>query len=281
MQITIPSKVIGINVRTFLGFMLMASWAASSAWAVKPAYYIKKDTWQETIRASTEALMKLEQTGEMGMSLPDLGRSDFTVMAWIKTQSPGGTIIAKAPLRGGWAPQGKALFLQEGMPTFDVGWVGAVEAKVQVNDGKWHHLAIVKKADKLEFYADGRSVAGGTLKLGPDVSDHALKIGYCSRDFPEQSGFEGDIDEVRIYNRRLSADQIKAVYDNEKEVSEGLAGWWQFENGAADSSGNGNRGQIVRAESIDGRFGKALRFSGRSRVTLPASRTASARKFRR
>ena len=256
--------------------MVVLGWVGSSVLAADPSYYAKKSTWQETMQASTEALMKLVQTGEIGISLPDLGASDFTVTAWIKTESEGGTILAKAPTRGGWAPQGKVFFLQEGTPTFDVGWVGAVETRIQVNDGKWHHLALAK-GEGLDFYVDGRSVGRGRLRWGPDVAEHVLKFGFCSSDFPDQSGFRGDIDDVRIYRRRLSSAEIKAVYDNGNAVSDGLVGWWQFEAGGADSSGNKNHGQIVRAESTDGKSGKALRFSGTSQVTLPTSGTATAR----
>ena len=148
------SKTFANNKQIFFCVMVVLGWVGSSVLAADPSYYAKKSTWQETMQASTEALMKLVQTGEIGISLPDLGASDFTVTAWIKTESEGGTILAKAPARGGWAPQGKVFFLQEGTPTFDVGWVGAVETEVQVNDGKWRHLALAK-ADEMEFYIDG------------------------------------------------------------------------------------------------------------------------------
>lgn len=270
------SKIVANNKQIFFCVVVVLGWVGSSVLAADPSYYAKKSTWQETMQASTEALMKLLQTGEIGISLPDLGASDFTVTAWIKTESEGGAIIAKAPARGGWEVQGKAFFLQGGKPTFDVGWVGAVETEVLVNDGKWRHLALAK-ADEMEFYIDGRPVGGDALELGPDVPGHVLKIGYCTGNFPEPSGFEGEIDEVRIYRRRLSSAEIKAVYDNGNAVSDGLAGWWQFEAGGADSSGNKNHGQIVRAESTDGKSGKALRFSGTSQVTFPTSGTAAAR----
>ena len=273
---TISCKVLTNSVNAFFGVVVALNLASCSALAADPSYYVKKSSWQETMRASVEALMKLEQAGELGVSLPDLGASDFTVTAWIKTESEGGTILAKAPARGGWVPGGKVFFLQGGTPTFDVGWVGAVETRIQVNDGKWHHLALAK-ADELEFYVDGRLVGGDTLELGPDVSDHVLRIGYCTGDFPEQSGFEGEIDEVRIYSRRLSASEVKNICDNKTDVSKGLAGWWKFEAGAADSSGSMNHGRIVGTRSVDGKSGKALRFSGRSLVVLPASRAAAMR----
>ena len=276
MHRTVLGKNLMNTVSGFLSIVAVLSWANSSAFPADPSYYIKKSSWQETMRCSIEALMKLERTGEVGKSLPDLGAFDFTVTAWLKTESEGGTILARAPARGEWAPQGKVFFLQNGAPTFDVGWVGNVETEVQVNDGKWHHLALAK-ADKLEFYVDGQLGSSGTLRMGPDVADHVLKIGFCSGDFPGQSGFEGDIDEVRIYRRRLSAVEVKHIFDNETDVSKGLVGWWKFESDATDSSGNRNHGRGIGTRRVNGKFGKALRFSGRSLVVLPASRMAAMR----
>lgn len=86
----------------------------------------------------------------------------------------------------------------------------------------------------------------------------------------EQSSFEGAMDEVRIYNRRLSEAEIVSIKDGERNVRSGLAGWWQFEAGAADSSGSMNHGRAIRTEPTEGKFGKALRFSGSSHVVLPA-----------
>jgi len=61
-------------------------------------------------------------------------------------------------------------------------------------------------------------------------------------------------------------------------AEEGLVGHWNFDEGsgdvAADSSGNGNDGTIVRGpEWVEGRFGKALKFDGASRhkVEIPHS----------
>lgn len=59
---------------------------------------------------------------------------------------------------------------------------------------------------------------------------------------------------------------------------EGLIGYWSFDEGsgdvAEDSSGNGNDGNLVRdPEWVDGKFGKALKFSTaqRNKVEIPHS----------
>jgi len=72
--------------------------------------------------------------------------------------------------------------------------------------------------------------------------------------------FKGMIDEVRIYSRALSTEEIRT------HSREGLAACWRFDEGkgttARDSSGNGNRGAIHGAEWTVGKSGNALKFDG-------------------
>ena len=109
-------------------YFLGISFLGSIALAADPPIYIKKDTWQETICASREALMQHELKEGKGTPLPDFGKSDFTITAWIKT-SGGGTIVSKASVKGIWSLGGKTFFVGDNRLTFDVGWVGAVEGK--------------------------------------------------------------------------------------------------------------------------------------------------------
>jgi len=80
---TISCKVLTNSVNAFFGVVVALNLASCSALAAELSYYVKKSSWQESMRASVEALMKLEQAGEVGVSLPDLGASDFTVTAWV------------------------------------------------------------------------------------------------------------------------------------------------------------------------------------------------------
>lgn len=235
------------------------------------------------MRASREKLIEMEQAGQIGMPLPNLGGSDFTITAWIKTDSDSGAILVKAPPWRGPQSQMKALFLKDGRPVYQIRNAGAFDAKVQINDGRWHHIVLVGN-NPMEFYVDGAQVKRARLsafeKLMPDDPSHLFRIGSGSGRFPEGGGFRGLIDEVQIYNRKLSAAEIKAVYKKPAAVRDGLAGWWRFENEedvANDSSGNNNHGRVRRAEITKGKKGKALEFTGRGRVQLPLSEGARAR----
>ena len=76
------------------------------------------------------------------------------------------------------------------------------------------------------------------------------------------------IDEIRLYNRALSSDEISALYELEKptiDLTSGLVAWYPFDGNASDMSGNGNDGTVYGAtlgEDRNGEAGKAYEFDG-------------------
>ena len=92
--------------------------------------------------------------------------------------------------------------------------------------GQWQHVALVFNGagatnfDKAKIYVDGVNLSTsawptnsvGTIPTtitATSVDAFRLARGYTSLG----SYFQGDIDEFRIYNRALSADEIKALYE--------------------------------------------------------------------
>ena len=88
-----------------------------------------------------------------------------------------------------------------------------------VGSDEWHHVVATYKQGALNegfklFYIDGQ-VAGSTDsgKLKNPANDGPLRIGaYQNR----RACWAGSIDDVRIYNRALSEEQVKALYEFEK-----------------------------------------------------------------
>lgn len=164
------------------------------------------------------------------MPLPDFGREPFTIVAWIKT-TEGGTIFARTPREGDWAPQGKSFFVRSGRLCYDIGFVGVVESTVSVNDGKWHCVAVSGPVN-YEFSVDGRPDSRGELQALADVAGHVGRVGFTCQNFPEPSGFKGRIDELRIYRRRLApAETVQDASD--------AAAWWTFDGDLGDRGAQG------------------------------------------
>jgi hypothetical protein len=159
-----------------------------------------------------------------GKSYVQLNRSEelrsngsFTWSAWIRT-TQGGTILARAGAGRDWQRGGKVMFVQNGRLRFDVGWVGATGADAPVADGKWHHVAVAVSArgdgDNIQCFVNGRLSGRGRL----NVAEHneqglPIRIGFCSDNFPPgQSGFVGDLDEVRWHPYAVKASDIEQLF---------------------------------------------------------------------
>ncbi len=85
-------------------------------------------------------------------------------------------------------------------------WVAtSVEVK------RWQHIAVVYTPSGIEFYKNGIRYPSGQIPRGQE-SHFKLQIGR-NPGFGEY--FEGLIDEVRIYNRALSAAEIQAIYNSD------------------------------------------------------------------
>ncbi|MBI5832817.1 MAG: hypothetical protein HZB16_10990 [Armatimonadetes bacterium] len=237
---------------------------ALAAQAADPSWYRSQASWLESFIASRAAL-DAQSAGPPARALPDFGRQDFTVSAWVKTRL-GGTIVATAPAEGVWVQQGKSFFVRDGKLGYDIGWVGTLGGRTVVADDRWHHVAVTGPRD-LTFYVDGQADGGGSLAGQPDDASWVTKIGYTSTNFPAQSGFDGLLDDVVIWDRRLSATELADLAKHD-----GAVGWWPFDGNLVDRAG-GNHGAVsgVQPAFAAGHAGQAVRLDGKTAVVLSAS----------
>ena len=77
---------------------------------------------------------------------------------------------------------------------------------VNLQLGKWQHVALVVSKDKLEIFLDGQSVANAAIGLVP--LNPALFVGGADT----RPGFVGLLDEVQVAKKARSADWIKLQY---------------------------------------------------------------------
>jgi Tol biopolymer transport system component len=118
---------------------------------------------------------------------------------------------------------------------------------------EWHHVTGTFNRGKAEIYIDGELDNSTTMSVSSIMDDvQPLFIGgcwsYCGADH-WTSGLKGIIDEVAIYNRALSAEEIQARISRHLTGEEaGLVGYWDFDEGEGqvvyDLSGNGNHGYL-------------------------------------
>ena len=84
-------------------------------------------------------------------------------------------------------------------------------ASVSPAAGRWYQVTIVRDRDTNTLYFDGRSVGQQTAGRNVDTgTGGTAKIGNSVSGDPQP--FKGLIDEIEVFNRALSADEIKARY---------------------------------------------------------------------
>jgi hypothetical protein len=126
--------------------------------------------------------------------------------------------------------------------------------------------AVFNTTSSTDVYVNGvynSNIAGGL----DTTTDLDLYIGDNQH---AGENINGTIDEVRIYNRELSASEVSRLYTSGATKflaapRNGLVGYWSFNEGSGtkvgDMSGNGNHGIITGATWADGKLGKGLKYN--------------------
>lgn len=86
------------------------------------------------------------------------------------------------------------------------------------NPNGWHAIVCTKYETNVTFYLDGTFLNSGTTQPGQNVTSQILFIGWNG--YPDHfSGeqFYGAIDDVRIYNRALSTNEVQQLYAYESQ----------------------------------------------------------------
>jgi len=90
------------------------------------------------------------------------------------------------------------------------------EVENKIADSKWHQVVGIRAGSRFSLAIDGDIVAIVNAKVASTDAGCRVRIGARIRDFPKHNPYVGLIDNVRIYNRALSAAEVKALYDLEK-----------------------------------------------------------------
>jgi len=97
------------------------------------------------------------------------------------------------------------------------------------------------------FYINGVLMGSVAITSNLDLLSQTLKIGFITG----QTYFNGVIDEVRLWSKALTAQEISDLYFKNIVPRSSLAGQWLFDEAsgttANDTSGNGNTGTITGA----------------------------------
>lgn len=162
---------------------------------------------------------------------------NYTVEMWVKPASLQNTTLfsTRVPSDGAFDIQ----LTNTGGLHGDIGtghcfcWLTTnADANVGYTAGNWFHVAYVVTPTKYEIYFNGNLASSGTYSGTPllmDAINNTLVLGAHSNG---TNNFNGDMDEVRIWNRPLCRAEIVNNMNNELSGTQnGLVAYYQFNQG--------------------------------------------------
>jgi len=147
-----------------------------------------------------------------------------------------------------------------------------------LQDGIWQLVTVTYDGTTARMYLDGKNIATASYTGGIQENSSGLTIGGSAY------YFNGNLDEARIYNRALSANEVQNLY----QWAPGPVGYWKMDEASwindcstgsiQDSSGNGYNGLSCPAGSgpvggVVAKVGKGGRFDENDDYVLAGGNT--------
>ena len=195
--------------------------------------------------------------------LREIGNSEFTLEAWVKgkgEQEPHPMIFSnrtEGDINNGilfffhnkWGDS-KYKMLAFQYNGYNYFLVNNGTHNASILDGNCHHVAIVKKNDKIHFYIDGKEAGTRNIKYPINLlHNNRLLIG---KDEITNNTFNGSISQCRIWNIARTESQIRSTMNVRLEGNEiGLLSYWEM---------NELSGQVINDKSgdYDGTLGENI-----------------------
>ncbi len=187
------------------------------------------------------------------------GTNSRTIEAWVKPFATKNQVIVSY---GTDAPGEKWNFSLSSGGTLRTEVNGGHAASTNtISNGIWHHVAVTWENDgtpdieDVKLYINGVQETLGIIVTEPINTGNSItvKLGYNAvNNNPDPQRFNGEIDEVRIWNIVLTSAQISSIYNDSfsdpTTPAACLEAYYKMTNGSGtsltDNSGNGNTGTL-------------------------------------
>ena len=177
---------------------------------------------------------------------------NFAISAWFKTNQTNLVEPAHIVNKGGFDSDEKGENMNYGIWLSTDGTISGgfetesgedfeVKSLSKYNDDKWHYVLLSYDGSLLRLYVDGKKQIPtnnkNTYSAIPDTTgDQPLRIGANSLD--ESKFFTGYIDEVRVWNRGLTDEEIAQIFMNNVFDSKGLVVYLNFDGDGISTRNN-------------------------------------------
>lgn len=193
---------------------------------------------------------------------PALQSDSVTVSFWVRVKSLPAQGEVYLLSQGGWQERWKISLPSHGKPVFTTNSTGGIKDmdtdSVPLPVGVWRHVVMTHDTVNNKIYINGvlkKSIAAG----GPlNKTKYPFGIGYNPID--GGSNFRGDLDDILVYRRALSATEVSTLYGNQNTApvySSTLVANYPFSNSGADVTPYGNNADVKTAIPTKDRFGKS------------------------
>jgi|GEM_PF-1610626 len=196
----------------------------------------------------------------IGPSYPNqpLGSAARTVEAWIKTSDITAQGVFGYGQGGGANRRSFSMIVQQDQLKLAIRGSTYIADALNITDGNWHHIAISYAAgvtiNQADFYMDGQLLTTGSGDVNtPNTQNGNMYIGTRETN---NTNFDGNISEVRLWNVARDSNQI-ATYYNECLTGDepGLIGFWKLDDGTGTIASNevagGSDGTLTNMTTSD------------------------------
>jgi hypothetical protein len=176
-----------------------------------------------------------QQWVDLGADITNLNDASFTIEAWVRTTGTGEGIVVSSNNDNIWEFGERAFYIDaNGAPAF-VGFANQyILSNTAVNDGSWHHVAVVRDYSTLPgtgaIYIDGiNRTSSSTYSANAFPNIGSFSIGRPN--YAEAPNyFTGDMDEVRIWNLPRTAAEIQSgILSPVLPFAAGLLAYYKFD----------------------------------------------------
>lgn len=187
----------------------------------------------------------------------------ITIDAWINPSALGSRIVDKITAGSG---DGYLLDTNGGVVRF-IGGSQVLSGSTLLSLNTWTHIAGTYDGATMMVYVNGVPDSSVATNILIPTNNLPLRIGADSNG---ENLFSGLIDEVEIFNRALSADEIAAIYNAGSagkcnlcvNPPSNMVSWWRGEDNTEDSMGDNNGTLIGDTFYEVGKVGQAFSFDG-------------------
>ena len=199
--------------------------------------------------------------------------STFSVSLWFNTSGHSST--ATLINNGGANSQETGYFLgllSSGYLRFNSTGVGSIDGSVNYADGNWHNVVMTLNNGAYNIYVDGNTtpVISGTGAF-TTTATRPTWIGKFSHSTANIEYWDGKIDQVRIYDKAISAADVTTLYNETVATAStnitlevpSLVAYYKM-NDATDETGSYDGTPTNVNFNVAGKFGNAGEFNGSS-----------------